>query len=660
MSNSTSSTPQQNSLELLAIPELCEKNFFIPDYQRGYRWGKRQVEQLLNDISSYFANGKGDFYCLQPIVVRRMDDELVEEFKLHSETDKNIWYEVIDGQQRLTTIHIIMALSKVLLHQTHDKSIYYQTRPKLSEIYKSFKVDFKDFSISADTSVNKFDDIDSWHILQAANTIMKWMKNYQTTTDALQNFINFNVQFMHDKNSAKSVQVIWYELKDGSSPVETFKRINDKKISLNNAELIRAMFLSDSAEFEYDQNLLNSYDEEVRPVVISKERAARQSHIIEQWDIIEKQLRQSDFWNFIKDDGKSESYSCRIEYLFDLIAKKKEDEKDEIATYLRFEELVEKKEEGVAGLWSLWLKVESYFNTLQSWYQNREFYHKIGFLIAELGSKTLIDLLDESSKQTKSYFKKDINWRIKKHICLDVNKPDDIYTYSYDDPVQYKALKRILFFFNVESTRISTTQHYFPFELYKDKEWTLEHIHAQNSERIDRTDKEKWKEWIEENLKVLRRLQSRIDSSSPYDPAALISDINNNHLNKLINKNKSYGFKNFSTCFDSVTAYYNRMAIKDGGSSEIHSISNMALLSNVVNSSISNSVFEVKRQLILEKDAAGEYIPYCTRLVFLKYYNKGDTDFSVKQSFYWSKKDRENYLAAIKKVLNEIISSVEP
>ena len=93
-------------------------------------------------------------------------------------------------------------------------------------------------------------------------------------------------------------------------------------------------------------------------------------------------------------------------------------------------------------------------------------------------------------------------------------------------------------------------------------------------------------------------------------------------------------FETFTRCFDCVNDYYNKMALAEGGSPEIHTISNMALLSGSVNTSISNSVFEVKRQLIMEKDAGGEYIPYCTRLVFLKYYNKGREDFSVQQSFY--------------------------
>ena len=101
-----------NYLDLCAIPELCNKNFFIPDYQRGYRWGDTQIRQMLEDIYSfiYEKNAAGSFYCLQPIVVKKMTEEEVVANNLESKYDDNIWYEVIDGQQRLTTIRIILAL----------------------------------------------------------------------------------------------------------------------------------------------------------------------------------------------------------------------------------------------------------------------------------------------------------------------------------------------------------------------------------------------------------------------------------------------------------------------------------------------------------------------------------------------------------------------
>ena len=648
----------ENALELKAIPELYDKNFFIHDYQRGYRWGTRQVEQLIDDLTNFFEKGKGEFYCLQPVVVKAMSSSEIEEYKLHSIDDNNCWYEVIDGQQRLTTIRIILALlGKIKRRFKNRFTIKYKTRPSLGKIFDNFIYDEESnpYHISVDNEEHL--DIDSWHILQAANCILNWLKDGETRGNGLYYFEgSFTENFTHQKDleGKKSVQVIWYELRDNSDPNETFKRLNDKKVSLSNAELIRAMFLSDSAEFECDENIIDGYPEDVQEIVREREQARKQSHIIEQWDIIEKQLRQPEFWAFVKNDASDADYSSRIEYLFDLISQRESTEKDELFTYLRFEEIVKNKI-GVKGLWNLWLKVESNFATLLSWYQDRTYYHKLGYLISEKGNTVLMDLLAKSTQQKKSRFKKNINWMIKQHIMLNTN--DDIDSYSYDDNKQKEALKRILFYFNVESTRISDTQDNFPFAHYKKRAWTLEHIHAQNSERIDRTDNAKWEEWIDENIKVLENLNNRFKEGDIYDPRSLIESLNEK---KKVVRSNTFVFDDFTTCFDSVNAYYNRMALAEGGTPEVHNISNMALLSGTVNTSISNSVFEVKRQLIMSKDAQGEYIPYCTRLVFLKYYNKDKEDFSVQQSFYWSEQDRENYLSNIQVILQPVLDATDP
>ena len=99
----------EDNLKPIAINELSNKQFFIPHYQRGYRWIDLQVKQLLDDIDSFNPKeiagkpGGKTFYCLQPVVVKQMDDVSKDQFNLNGE-----WYEVIDGQQRLTTFYIIL------------------------------------------------------------------------------------------------------------------------------------------------------------------------------------------------------------------------------------------------------------------------------------------------------------------------------------------------------------------------------------------------------------------------------------------------------------------------------------------------------------------------------------------------------------------------
>lgn len=645
-----------NSLNLLAIPELCNKNFFIPDYQRGYRWGDTQIRQMLEDIYSfiYDKNAAGSFYCLQPVVVKKMTSDEVAVNKLESAFDNNTWYEVIDGQQRLTTIRIILALeSQIDRFNKMRFNMYYQTRPELGKLFDKLRIDEENerFIVKFDNDNDQCKDIDSWHIHNAANKILDWFQNgsgyFQPSIQEFKG--GFYENFSNTKEKDKSVQVIWYELCDKSDPYEMFKRLNDKSISLNNAELIRGMFLSDSAVYKGEELLLSQFDEDVRPIVEKRELARKQSHIIEEWDIIEKQLWDDKFWSFIKKDKNSDDYSCRIEYIFDLISKKTSNQKDSLYTYLEFDGML--KSGAVKDLWDLWLKVETYFSLLIAWYNDRYYYHKIGFLTTELGSSVLIEMLSESTNVSKQEFKRTIEGRINSAIH-DKKKPGRrILDYTYKD--DYNMLKRVLFLYNVETTYKQGLE-FFPFERYKDYEWTLEHIHAQNSERIDHSIKDKWVEWFDENKKVLERLSSRLPND---ENLTLLISFFNNEYNRLINNKDKYTFNDVTKVFDLVLKYFNDLSAQEGTPTVMHGISNMALLSGSTNASIGNSVFEVKRQMIMDDDAKGNYIPLCTRKVFLKYYNKDDQNFTVQQNFYWSDKDRKHYLEDIKEVLKPYIDA---
>ena len=57
-----------NNIELKAIKDLIGMSFYIPNYQRGYRWGVQQVKDLLKDIKEFNEEEAG-FYCIQPLVV---------------------------------------------------------------------------------------------------------------------------------------------------------------------------------------------------------------------------------------------------------------------------------------------------------------------------------------------------------------------------------------------------------------------------------------------------------------------------------------------------------------------------------------------------------------------------------------------------------------
>ena len=113
-------------LEVIPVYDLLGKNFFVPSYQRGFRWTEQQVNELLEDIwefSNIKNKSENEFYCLQPIVIKECDDERKRRNNLDG-----TWYEVIDGQQRLTTLTIllraIVARLNALGDQTAAKALY--------------------------------------------------------------------------------------------------------------------------------------------------------------------------------------------------------------------------------------------------------------------------------------------------------------------------------------------------------------------------------------------------------------------------------------------------------------------------------------------------------------------------------------------------------
>ena len=92
-----------NDIAQLTVREfLSEDKYVIPIYQRNYDWGEREVLQLLEDISDYAKNSKSQSYYIGSAVVfvRTVNGER--------------YFEVIDGQQRLTTLTILTSLLKHL------------------------------------------------------------------------------------------------------------------------------------------------------------------------------------------------------------------------------------------------------------------------------------------------------------------------------------------------------------------------------------------------------------------------------------------------------------------------------------------------------------------------------------------------------------------
>ena len=554
-------------------------NFYIPKYQRGYRWTDTQVKTLLNDLWENCNQETKKEYCLQPVVVRKRADED---------------YELIDGQQRFTTTLIILSFIKKMFPFVQiNYTLEYETRKSTSEFLAN---------INEETAQ---ENIDFFHIYNANKCIDNWLdENFGDDANrksmALLELMNYLIN---------KVKVIWYEVGDDEDPIELFTRLNIGRIQLTNAELIKAL-------------LLKNYNDDD----IDKDKIERSI----QWDGIEKELRREkdELWYFLTTQSVS-IYPTRIELLFDMMSGKTHNEKERYFTFFWFEHEINAR-----GVKVVWEEIQKNFLQIKEWYTDSLFYHKIGYLISS-GYKTMPEIFNLAKDKRKSVFIKELDNLIAESINYNIKEDETYSDLNYKD--NYREISNLLLLFNVESIIKEDVYQRFPFSKYNTAEWSLEHIHAQNSQGLKK--KETQLEWIYMHLDSVKS----VSENNQYD--SLITE-----MEDIIKTGQVDARNSFDELFKKVC---NALS-EDNSTDFVHTISNMALLAKNNNAALNNSTFDVKRNLIVSMDQKGAFIPYCTKMVFLKYY----TPSSENQIHFWGQNDRKAYIKAMSEILNPYMSLI--
>lgn len=439
------------NLTLISINKFSEEtpyHFFIPSYQRGYRWTKTQVTDLLTDIKEFAFDATrktGGFYCLQPLVVKKRGSA----------------WEVIDGQQRLTTVYLLLKYFKSRMAEEHREPLYtveYETRKGSAAYLKSLTLE--------DSEAN----VDYFHMYNAYNTIKEWFKSEQhRRVNDFETALLFDTKF------------IWYEVRSDIDSRDVFTRLNIGKIPLTNAELIKALFLMPD-NFEGNERLIT----------------LRQIEIAGEWDRIEATLREDDFWGFIS--NTEHEYDNRIEFIFDIISDKgRRNKEDRDATFRYFYDQLK----GVRGSEVIWKKVRGYFLTFQEWYADRELFHLIGFLVT--AGERIDELIIESYSFSKIKFREVLMQKIKQYVNVQVRELD------YGDKGDHRDIRNVLLLYNVISIVNNSKSNYrFHFARFKTEKWDIEHIHAVKTEMPER--EEHRREWMKETLLYIKdaQIESRI------------------------------------------------------------------------------------------------------------------------------------------------------
>lgn len=557
-----------NSIELKTLNELSQYSFYIPAYQRGYRWTVQEVKDLLNDINEFMPkeiDGSDDktWYCLQPVVVKQREDGV---------------YEVIDGQQRLTTAYLILFyLNQDFVEKKRDKLFHldYETRP-----------DSKGFLQHPEEDASSC--IDFYYIHQAYSTIETWFEAHEEQPSFDKNDFRSKIKF-HTK-------VIWYETTE-ENPITVFTRLNIGKISLTNAELIKALFLN-SSNFR-----TNNIDGMRR----------RQIEIANEWDQIEIAFQNDKLWYFLCNRQISDN---RIEFIFDLMNDSAD--RDPYSTFRFFNaRLAGKSEDDMKKNWEV---IQGYYQRFNEWFNDRELYHKIGFLLtAEIAN--IKDLYSQSSNLKKSEFVAYINDLIKKHY-----KSRALLDLNYES----KETKSALLLYNILT--MLQNEHdasYFPFNDYKLNKWDVEHIASRKDARsVPGANREGW----------LLDVRCYIDQDQQDGPN-LIEEVDSMLAIRSFEDDDE-----FAILFDKVTEHFNKHM---NAAEDMDEISNLALLDEKTNRGYKNAVFPLKRKYIIELDKTGGFVPICTKNAFLKYFS----DYPPKISF-WTQEDRDKYEQDLIRVLS--------
>lgn len=545
-------------LEPRVVTKIRE-NFWVPAYQRGYRWGSVEVRRLLDDIREVGA----DDYYLQPVVVKKRSDET---------------WELIDGQQRLTTLYLILKY----LGDHHLPSaapafrLEYETRAGSGE--------YLDELDPAKADLN----IDYFHIYQAYSTLTSWFEEVEDPTATAIDLY---------QALSKRVSVIWYQAPPTTNSTDLFTRLNLGRIPLTDAELIKAQVLSE----------------------IRRTKSDRLVEVAAQWDSVERDLRAPEAWAFVS--GNDEGQSSHIDVILDALAGIKRDRTT--PAYSTFERLRPRIEADPLDFWNAVLGIHS---QVLGWFDDIELYHRVGYLVSR--GWHLARILELSRDVNRSEFRK----RVVAAIRSDLNvSADGLPSLSYTS----RAATKALLLMNVESTIRAGTR--FSFSAYAAGTWSLEHIHAQNSEQLNK--EAQWREWIKLSLGALAAI--------PEPGAAQAADAIWAELPPDAVPMKRPTFEGMEKRILGELERHGQMQLED-----VHCIDNLALLSGGMNSALSNSTFAVKRRELLERDKRGEYIPLCTRNVFLKYYTPTDD----QQLHVWSAADRASYLTAMADVLQPYLS----
>lgn len=218
-----------------------KSDFLIPDYQRPYAWGEAECRTLWDDIFSFAIpdEGKTEFdsnseYFLGPIVTFRNEEKL----------------EVIDGQQRLTTLMLLLRAFYSKFGHMQDKASV-STKQNIEKcLWKTDEFGEPDMTqLKIDSEVATDNDKDEFLEILRTGTVSKEMKsryaaNFRFFQDNIDDFLSkYPTYFAYlPTRIMNNCILLPIEAESQDTALRIFSTLNDRGKPLSDADIFKAQF----------------------------------------------------------------------------------------------------------------------------------------------------------------------------------------------------------------------------------------------------------------------------------------------------------------------------------------------------------------------------------------------------------------------------------
>jgi hypothetical protein len=567
--------------------------YYIAPYQRGYKWGK-YVRIMLQDILNACNKDSDKDYFLNFISVKE------------TEVDDKKYIELIDGQQRITTL--ILFWSLVNKHKD-------QIGITLSNNYDGINNDLTDKLIICrqrseqivsllDLENQLADTQDNFYLRSAVSEMIEFLKELKLDNYNIQKYL---VYF------SNHVKIIINEEKEGISAAEIFGNLNSNKVDLTDTYLVKGLLLSlasrdtDSQEKRY------------------REIMERRTVMGRLWDEIYYWIDSKPVKLFFFGGALSTDKSLHpLDILITMAAQELEIviEIDKDVSYPIFNSLYKDVNKyDLATQFLDVLKAKFWFFKRMYESKNNTIYNLLGLVLYNLGDNLnkRVELLKEvfekkNDSEILAYLKKKQLQNMQNIIVEDLH-----YKNKYENSI-YIVLLSIS---AIDDNLGSYSKFNFYDYLNTKNGWSIEHIFPQNI-TISNQSKNYIDHWINtiSNENNVRKEDIELFKSKA------------NSIYELEGKQDSKS--EITKLNEDITSIFDRIVVSLNIDTD--SIGNLALLGIVDNIKLSNALFEEKKYRLLNYSSKGSFVPKHTFSVFNKSIIN-DNSLVFKQNNIWTNKE---------------------